>query len=698
MAEQFLKTKIALRINDYAYWSKIEGVAEPTNKVPGEGTNGFYVPYHGEVCFCEIPEGNATATTAPTVLFKVGNGTDYFKDLKWASGLAADVYPWAKRDNVQVQGEGNAITNAFISEDDFLTFEKGETFATKAELDRVSGTIEADTNTTYSFKWGEGDDAGKLVVEKKEIGDEAWTRVGEFDFITPAELETILADYYTKNEVDELIKGVRDDIPTEVGVMSVGAGNAIEVTGTDANPVVNVKLAETQGNVVLTVANGLKAEIAEDTIKAVKVTNAGHADTADEATEATKVTNALTIKLAEGNEVVFDGSEAKTADVAAVIAGRLNGITYTDTKIDELIAEAKKYADDNDANDNTAHTHTVGAGLVMTGEGGIAGTVEYSANIDVKYEGTKIQLIDKTTKAVIGDGFDASAFVKDSYLESVVYNDETNILTFTFIDNEDNLEEIPVDLKDLVDVYTADEVTLTKNGAQFSIKEGGVGTEQIAKEAVTEEKLEQNVQAALTLARTALQTQDIAGKADKVVDATEGNFAALDAEGNLVDSGKKADDFDAAGAAAAAEQNAKNYADDLVKDYGDIVTHNAAEFATNAENGAKALADANKATLDEITNEETGILAQAKKDAGDKAAVALGEAQKYADQKVAALAGEGNDTTVAELAGKVKDLEDAKHISEVEADTGLKVIPGTKGANNKVAIDTDVVFILDCNW
>lgn len=36
---------------------------------------------------------------------------------------------------------------------------------------------------------------------------------------------------------------------------------------------------------------------------------------------------------------------------------------------------------------------------------------------------------------------------------------------------------------------------------------------------------------------------DISGKADKVTDATEGNFAALNADGNLTDSGKKAADF-----------------------------------------------------------------------------------------------------------------------------------------------------------
>ena len=41
--------------------------------------------------------------------------------------------------------------------------------------------------------------------------------------------------------------------------------------------------------------------------------------------------------------------------------------------------------------------------------------------------------------------------------------------------------------------------------------------------------------------------QDISGKADKVSGAVEGNFAGLDANGNLIDSGKKASDFQVAG-------------------------------------------------------------------------------------------------------------------------------------------------------
>lgn len=71
---------------------------------------------------------------------------------------------------------------------------------------------------------------------------------------------------------------------------------------------------------------------------------------------------------------------------------------------------------------------------------------------------------------------------------------------------------------------------------------------------------------------------DITGKADKVTGAVNGNFAGLDAAGNLTDSGHKHADYDAAGAASTAQSNAEGYADGLIAGYGDIVTHNASEF------------------------------------------------------------------------------------------------------------------------
>ncbi len=53
-------------------------------------------------------------------------------------------------------------------------------------------------------------------------------------------------------------------------------------------------------------------------------------------------------------------------------------------------------------------------------------------------------------------------------------------------------------------------------------------------------------------------SQDITGKADKVAGATSGNFAGLDASGNLADSGKKASDFAATNQSLAATANTDN--------------------------------------------------------------------------------------------------------------------------------------------
>ena len=56
--------------------------------------------------------------------------------------------------------------------------------------------------------------------------------------------------------------------------------------------------------------------------------------------------------------------------------------------------------------------------------------------------------------------------------------------------------------------------------------------------------MSQAVQDSLALADSAIQQhQDISGKADKVTSATNGNFAGLDSNGNLTDSGSKAADF-----------------------------------------------------------------------------------------------------------------------------------------------------------
>lgn len=90
--------------------------------------------------------------------------------------------------------------------------------------------------------------------------------------------------------------------------------------------------------------------------------------------------------------------------------------------------------------------------------------------------------------------------------------------------------------------------------------------------------LAQAVQDSLDLADSALQAhQDISGKADKVSGATSGNFAGLDANGNLTDSSSKASDF-----ATAAQGTKADSAIQTVKVNGTALTPDANK-AVNVE-------------------------------------------------------------------------------------------------------------------
>jgi hypothetical protein len=95
------------------------------------------------------------------------------------------------------------------------------------------------------------------------------------------------------------------------------------------------------------------------------------------------------------------------------------------------------------------------------------------------------------------------------------------------------------------------------------------------------------VQASLALADSAIQEhQDITGKADKVASATNGNFAGLDANGNLTDSGSKAADFATAaqgGKADTAIQSVKVNGTALTPDANKAVDVEVPERVTSAD-------------------------------------------------------------------------------------------------------------------
>jgi hypothetical protein len=132
-----LNTRIALKYNTYDYW------------VNGDGKD--YAPLKGEVCFCEIPAGNNEATTAPTMLFKVGvDGEKKFSELKWGSALAADVYSWAKAKTVELVGEKLTFKNADGSTAGEVDLSIFATDAIVGNLENLNTTVKTDLVTAIN--------------------------------------------------------------------------------------------------------------------------------------------------------------------------------------------------------------------------------------------------------------------------------------------------------------------------------------------------------------------------------------------------------------------------------------------------------------------------------------------------------------------------------------------------------------------
>lgn len=321
----------------------------------------------------------------------------------------------------------------------------------------------------------------------------------------------------------------------------------------------------------------------------------------------------------------------------------------------------------------SSHTHTDGKGTKVTGDG--AKAIDLNIKLDLATEGnTKyLKVLDKDSETEIAK-LDATEFIKDGMIESVVLSDDGLNLVITWNTDSDkgesNITTIP--LSGLVDVYTGvDGTTIkvevssdNKIGAEVktnSIKDGHIATDA----AIARTKLASDVQTSLGLADTALQAhQNIDHKADKVEGATVGNFAGLDAEGNLTDSGSKASDF------ATADHN---HDDEYVK-LGDPIT-------IGTEDNGTVLSGGGVSFNDDMGSASLGT-----------DGININTHNTYFNIKVSA--GELQEASMSEdiALGLNQSLK-----AVTKAGTGLKVTEtGSEGAKEyQMDIDETVVFILD---
>ena len=332
-------------------------------------------------------------------------------------------------------------------------------------------------------------------------------------------------------------------------------------------------------------------------------------------------TNDKTLKL------TVDGEETDNIEVKNI---------YSKSEVDSLVQSAKDYADSNDTNETFVISYNKEEGKIyLTGS-----------------DGTNSEI-------------PTADFIKDGMINTVTIG-EDNDLIITF-NTDAGKENIVLPLDQLVDIYTGSEGT--------NIKVTVTSDKKI------EADLTDAVKASLEKADSALQEhQDISGKADKVSGATTGNFAGLDASGNLTDSGKNAADF------ATAEQGER--ADRLVEA---ITVSEAIEGASVPEVEIKAAIPGGGALLNLSAGAQLyahgGVQLE-----GSRISLTTGQAT-YNDKEIATV----DQVGVTAITSKDSTPDSPKPDDNV---SGLKVTPIANangvGTTVNVEIDDTVTFIFDC--
>lgn len=164
MAKKILKTQIQLRYDTWENWSD--------ESVPNQ--KGNLVLLQGEVGITYVPDNVDPIHNAPTILFKVGNGTSPFKDLNWASGLAADVYPWAKA------ATKPTYTYTEVGADKSGAASTAESNA-KSYTDTKIAALPSDTDTQYQLVLS----GHTLKLQSKAKDATAWSDVSGQSFTLP---------------------------------------------------------------------------------------------------------------------------------------------------------------------------------------------------------------------------------------------------------------------------------------------------------------------------------------------------------------------------------------------------------------------------------------------------------------------------------------------------------------------------------
>lgn len=349
MAEKILKTRIQLKYDTWDNWQKTD--------VANKGGN--LVLKAGEVAVTVIASGKSDFTTPPTVMFKVGDGTSKFSELPWASGLAADVYAWAKKaipDYNDLANKPTIPTIPTIGNGKITikqgTVEKGSFTVNQTGATTITLDPDTDTDTQYQLALS----GHTLKFQSKAKGEEEFKDISGQSFTLPDNNTT-----YTF--VEGTTEGAFTVTPsggTATSVKIHGLGTAAYVAktafatadqGAKADSALQSVKTLNTNNTTAQTASASEAIDGSGTINLHKVSKTGsYNDLLNKPTIPTVGNGALTIKV--GKEGTTSGTGSFTANQSS--ASTITLPVYTKEEVDAKITGAVQYLGTVDSADDLA--------------------------------------------------------------------------------------------------------------------------------------------------------------------------------------------------------------------------------------------------------------------------------------------------------------------------------------------------------
>lgn len=441
----------------------------------------------GEMAIATIASGNTqevNSVTPPQVLIKVGDGSSHYNSLPFVSAKAADVHSWAKAETKPTYS-ASEITGL---------------------SDYISGEIQ-DTDTQYQIV--KVNDYSYKLQSKALNG--TWADVDSSTIVIP-------------ESPNQTIKG---------NGTAFGADDAIDIVSADANLTVTANTSAKKITLQSKNQTVKSGAVTFDANAAVNIVAGANVTVTPNASE-----NSITIasSYADTNQKVKAGSVTfGSNDDVEFKAGTHMGTVVGDASKKTITINGKDWTQDITDAVNAVATAAMefkgAASALPTGDSRKGDTYKVAGAFTVP-----------AAKDAEGKGF--SAKVGDT----IVYDGSKWYLIPSGDDIEDtwrpvtgvnNDASLSFAAGDKLDVSVTATGAITYSHETIAAPNGTAADSRVYINGITTDGYGH-----ITGFTTHEEAdQDLSGKADKVKNATSGNFAGLDANGNLTDSGKKAADF-----------------------------------------------------------------------------------------------------------------------------------------------------------